>query len=335
MENPLISIIVPVYNMEMYLRECLDSIKSQTFLNWECILVDDGSRDSSPSICDEYAKEDPRFKVIHKQNGGLSHARNAALKIAKGGYIGFVDSDDWIDPQMYETLYNLITEADADISMVGVVKEYRGRKSIKHFVRQKTIMDGSETIRAIGFDRFPSYMCNKLHKREIMTCDFPDGRNFEDMYVYGHWLKNVKKFAIDPAPLYHYRIRIGSISHANPGKNRYDFFLSCIERMRMFDIVEDATIDDDWKNAYINKSAVLAAKRIAREESDKEVRNEAIRRVSDKLREYPLPSIKKMNPKTWFRANLLRNNIKGFSRLMRAVHFFDFDIKSREKRYYD
>ncbi|MDE6521745.1 MAG: glycosyltransferase [Muribaculaceae bacterium] len=335
MEKPLISILVPIYNVEMYLKECLDSIKAQTFSDWECVLVDDGSTDSSPAICDEYAEADGRFKVIHQKNGGVSNARNTALKMAEGKFIGWTDPDDWIEPSMYETLYNLIIENDADISMVGVIKEYRGRQSIKHYVRQRKVIDGKETIRGIGLGKFPSYMCNKLHKREIITTSFPDGRTFEDMFVYGQWLKNVNKVAIDPTPLYHYRMRIGSITHTNPSKNRYDFFLSCIERMKMFDYIQDSNISQDWKNAYINKSAVLAAKRIAREEKNEEVRQEGIQRISNKLNEYRLPSLLKMNPKYWLRAKLLRTNTKSFINLMRVVHFFDFDTKSRAKRYYD
>lgn len=135
--NTIISIIVPVYNVELYLRQCLDSILSQTFKDWECILIDDGSTDSSPSICDEYVSRDSRFKVAHKINEGLSSARNEALKLAKGEYIGFVDSDDWIEPEMYEVLYSNIKEYNADISMVGYRMEFRGRHSTKHTVNQK------------------------------------------------------------------------------------------------------------------------------------------------------------------------------------------------------
>ena len=101
-----ISIIVPVYNVEKYLPTCVDSILCQTFTNFELILVDDGSTDRSGIICDEYEKKDTRVKVIHKENGGLSSARNAGLYIAKGKYIGFVDSDDFIDKEMYIVLYD-------------------------------------------------------------------------------------------------------------------------------------------------------------------------------------------------------------------------------------
>ncbi|HCI64916.1 MAG TPA: glycosyl transferase, partial [Clostridiales bacterium] len=106
--NPLISVIVPVYRVEAFLPRCLDSIRGQTYKNLEIILVDDGSPDNCGKICDEYAEMDSRIRVIHKKNGGLSSARNAGLDVAVGDYIGFVDSDDWIAPEMYETLLGAI-----------------------------------------------------------------------------------------------------------------------------------------------------------------------------------------------------------------------------------
>lgn len=122
MESKLISVIVPVYNVEKYLSKCIDSILAQTYKNLEIILVDDGSPDNCPKICDEYAKKDNRIKVIHKENGGLSAARNVALDIAKGEYIGFVDSDDFIAEDMYEVLYNLAEKYNAEISSVSFYK---------------------------------------------------------------------------------------------------------------------------------------------------------------------------------------------------------------------
>lgn len=113
----LISIIVPVYNVEQYLDDCLISIINQTYKNLEIILIDDGSTDKSGKICDEYAKKDSRIIVIHKENGGVSSARNAGLRIAKGAYIGFVDPDDWIAEDMYEVLYSNAKKYDADVSV--------------------------------------------------------------------------------------------------------------------------------------------------------------------------------------------------------------------------
>lgn len=112
---PKISIIVPVYNVEKYLRRCLDSIASQTFNDWECILIDDGSPDNSGSICDEYAEKDSRFRVIHQKNAGVSAARNAGLDAARGEWIGFVDSDDWIEKDCYEILIEIATRERADV----------------------------------------------------------------------------------------------------------------------------------------------------------------------------------------------------------------------------
>ena len=119
MKDELITVIVPVYKVEKYLDRCVQSIVDQTYTNLEIILVDDGSPDNCPKMCDEWAKKDKRIKVIHKQNGGLSDARNAGLEKAKGKYVGFVDSDDYISPIMYEKLYKCIIDNQADMAMCG------------------------------------------------------------------------------------------------------------------------------------------------------------------------------------------------------------------------
>ncbi|GMO37902.1 MAG: hypothetical protein Ta2B_17610 [Termitinemataceae bacterium] len=117
---PVISVIIPVYNVEHYLRRCLDSVLAQTFTDFECILIDDGSPDKSPAICDEYAKKDSRFVVIHQANAGVSAARNAGLDIAQGEWITFVDSDDWIEPDMLRVLYQNAVKHQSDVSVCGV-----------------------------------------------------------------------------------------------------------------------------------------------------------------------------------------------------------------------
>ncbi len=123
-----ISIIVPVYKVEPYLRKCVDSILAQTFTDFEVILVDDGSPDNSGKICDEYASKDSRVRVIHKENGGLSSARNAGIDVARGKYLGFVDSDDYIEKDMYELLYDNIVKEQADLSICGIYDIYAGKK---------------------------------------------------------------------------------------------------------------------------------------------------------------------------------------------------------------
>ena len=121
MDNPLISIIIPVYNVEKYLAKCVESVINQTYKKIQIILIDDGSTDNSGKICDDFKLKDNRIEVIHKKNGGLSDARNAGLKIVKGDYIGFIDSDDYIEKDMYETLLCLLIENNADISIVSFV----------------------------------------------------------------------------------------------------------------------------------------------------------------------------------------------------------------------
>lgn len=336
--NPVISIIVPVYNVATYLRECLDSILSQTFSSWECILVDDGSTDESPVICDEYVAKDSRFRVIHKQNGGLSRARNSALQVASGQYIGFVDSDDWIEPEMYERLYSLIMEHNAEISQVGYWKEYKGRRSTRHIVSNVRIIDGAQAMKDTSFGKMPNFCWNKLQQRSVISCGFPEGRNYEDIYVYGRWLKGVKKLVSDPQPMYHYRMRKGSIAHESSAKNRLDFFNSCIDRSEMMrDLLKESKGDktDSIINAYINKAAVDSSKIIARRVKDEEVRNNSIKRIVLELRQYPLPSIKYINPKTWWRAWLLRHTPGFFSQLMRGVFKLDIDTKHRVAQMYE
>ncbi len=335
MDKPKISIIVPVYNVEDYLRECLDSIKAQTFTNWECIIVDDGSQDACPAICDEYSSKDSRFKTIHKPNGGLSSARNAGIRASEGELIGFIDSDDWIEPEMFQLLYNLITQNNADIAQVGYIKEFIGRHSVKHHVKTTKVISGKEAIQEVSFNRLPNFAWNKLHRRKIMTCDFPEGRTFEDIYVYSRWLKNVDRMVIDPSPVYHYRMRKGSIIHSNVAENRYDYFQSCIESMKALEDCSDDKRTFFHKNAYIIKAAINASKKIARYENDHLKRDETIQRISREVKRIPIVSIRYMGIKQWWRAQLLTKHPRFFTKLMRGVGFFDFDFKDREKRYYD
>ena len=126
-KNDLISVIVPVYNMEQYMERCVNSIINQTYHNLEIILVDDGSTDHSTAMCDEYALRDERIKVVHKPNGGLSDARNAGLAVVSGNYVGYVDSDDWIEPQMYEKMYAACVEKQCTGGSVPVCKGLSGQ----------------------------------------------------------------------------------------------------------------------------------------------------------------------------------------------------------------
>ena len=169
-----ISVIVPVYKVEKYLPKCIDSLLSQTIQNIEIILVDDGSPDNSGAICDEYAAKDSRIKVIHKQNGGLGSARNAGLEIAKGDYVSFIDSDDWIEEDYLSAMYNQAVKYSLDIVVGGVAVDFtnENRTEILNYGEDK-VYTSKDNIGLIFQDltekRLANYAWNKLYCREFLT----------------------------------------------------------------------------------------------------------------------------------------------------------------------
>lgn len=335
MKNPSISIIVAVFNLEYYLEQCLDSIRSQTFADFECIVVDDGSSDATPEICDRYAGMDSRFKVIHQENGGLSHALNSGLAVAAGDYIGFVDADDWIEPTMFELLFRLATEHGAEMSQCGFIKEYRGHSDRKRIVRRRLVMGGRQAMHAIACGNFPSYKWIRLHKRSIITCPFPDFHNFEDIYVYGEWLKNVRKLVADPSPLYHYRMRKGSIVNSDYAKNRYDYFLSCLHAMKSVADGTGSVVSDEERNAFIHKAAVRACKLIARNERDKGKRMCAIEKIRDIASRYEISSASLMGRKNHRRAELLQESPERFVILLRLLRVVEISSLFGKSMYFN
>ena len=208
----LISVIIPIYNVEQYLDECLNSVINQTYKKIEIILVDDGSTDNSGNICDEYKKKDNRIKVIHKANGGLSDARNVGIKLASGKYIQFIDSDDFIDNDMIEILYNLIKENDADISMCSNYILV-GKKKKSDCSGKKYIYNRIEALKEILLDqKVRSYAWNKLIKRELLNnIEFPKGKVFEDILTIPKLFEISSKIIFLDVPKYYYRQREGSI----------------------------------------------------------------------------------------------------------------------------
>ena len=213
-----LSIIVPVYKVEPYLRKCVDSILAQTFTDFELILVDDGSPDGCPAICDEYAQKDSRVKVIHKENGGLSDARNAGLDIAQGEYIGFVDSDDWIHPEMYRRLLNTAERTESDIvacqySEVPMGEsdenwELYGSEEYQQYERETFISGLYPNL----YSEMKLNVWNKIYRRTIFhKLRFPRGRRFEDYYLQLPILCNAQRLAIISDVLYAYYRHPGSI----------------------------------------------------------------------------------------------------------------------------
>ena len=148
----LISVVVPIYNVENYIKKCVDSILSQTYKNLEIILVDDGSPDNCPQICDEYAQKDNRIKVIHKENGGLSDARNAGIDISKGKFITFIDSDDYIEKDYVEVLYNSIKENASDMAIGSHKAIYDNGTILNKETGEKSVLDSKNVLERILYD---------------------------------------------------------------------------------------------------------------------------------------------------------------------------------------
>ena len=228
---PKISIIVPVYNMERYLHQCVDSILAQTFTEWELLLVNDGSKDSSGEICDEYASKDSRIKVIHKQNSGQADSRNIAIQMAKADLIGFVDSDDWIDPDMYEYLYKALTENNADISICGHYLSYKDIEHPSSNGHGLEMLGRDEALQAILDDRtIKSYLVDKLYRKHVINAELPKSFYYEDYATLFKWFTQTECVVLCQEPKYHYRQRMGSTDHDNDPRKKYHFFRAEKER---------------------------------------------------------------------------------------------------------
>lgn len=236
--SELISIIVPVYNVEAYLKRCLDSIVKQTYENIEVIIVDDGSTDLSGQICDSYSLADSRFKVIHKANGGVASARNAGLDASRGDYIGFVDPDDWIKSDMFEKMYQDITENETDIVTCGYYEVCGIDIAVKRF-GENGVVSSDIALRDI-LQNFNAYLWCRLYRRHIFdNTRFIEGRNFEDVEIMPRLIMNGQNVFFDKRPMYYYCLkREGSIVATKTAENYHNFFWSYIDILRNIRIVK-------------------------------------------------------------------------------------------------
>lgn len=231
MTKPMISVIIPVYKVEPYLRKCLDSVAGQTYQNLEIILVDDGSPDNCGAICEEYAGRDARIQVIHRENGGLSAARNTGLEAASGAYLGFVDSDDWIEPDMYERMLSGLLRAEADISVCGRREEFRNRSVVRGWEREQALDTEQALGQLLKDQQMQNYVWDKLYRRELFQgIRFPEGRTFEDVSVQYQLFLRAKKVQCLPEAFYHYRQRPGSIMDDILLENKVNYYIASKQR---------------------------------------------------------------------------------------------------------
>jgi glycosyltransferase involved in cell wall biosynthesis len=236
-QKPNISIIVPIYNVEPYLRRCVDSLLGQTYADFELILVDDGSPDNCGAICDEYAAMDARVRVIHKPNGGLSDARNAGMEIAQGKYIAFVDSDDWAAPDYLERMLEAMQKTGADICECDILRTY-GEEDVPPSADTTPAVFETEKAMSelINDGVFHQYVWNKLYRREIIgDVLFPKGKTNEDEFWTYQIFGNAEKVVKIPDVLYFYFQRPGSIMGQTYSLKRLDALEAKLQRQRYLD----------------------------------------------------------------------------------------------------
>ena len=223
--NPLISVIVPIYNVEKYLARCVDSIVNQTYKNLEIILVDDGSPDRCPQMCDDYAEKDSRIKVVHKKNGGLSDARNAGMAVATGEYISFIDSDDYVSDDFFECLLDVMNKENSDIAECSVVKFYEDNRfdEFSDDLSVKTYDTQDAMSALIAENPFHQHVWNKLYKIELVK-DIPYavGKLNEDEFWTYRVFGRANKVARINKTMYYYFQRSSSIMGVGYNIRRLD-----------------------------------------------------------------------------------------------------------------
>lgn len=259
-----LSVIVPIYNVEEYLDECIKSIVNQTYKNLEIILVDDGSPDHCPELCDIWAEKDNRIKVIHKENGGVSSARNAGLDAAAGDFIAFVDSDDYLDSDMYEIMLSQMREHNTDMAQCGIVRE-NADGSVEvwdSFKAPIVVMDNMQLLCSVGEAAgiLPVSPCNKIFKAEVIS-----GIRYDESLKYAEdtlfnfaAARNINKAVIQNVPRYHYVNNSDSASHQEFSSSRFD-------EHKVMDIIFDMAANDNHVLQYCIKGDVLKSFRTIRQ----------------------------------------------------------------------
>lgn len=231
--NDLISVIIPVYNVERYLKKCIESVINQTYEKLEIILVNDGSTDNSGVICEDLSKKDIRIHVVHKENGGLSDARNTGMKIAKGKYLSFIDSDDFIKEDTIETMYKSLKENECQIAICNMIRFYEDGDEEPFYVptKKQCVYNGNKRFDTLNQ---PS-VCNKLFLASLFDgISFPKGKYYEDTFVYHEVLYKASKVVLTGQDSYWYLSRKDSILGKPKYTDRYFDFVEAVWKRTSF-----------------------------------------------------------------------------------------------------
>lgn len=257
-----LDIIMPVYNTALYLDKCIKSIVGQTFTDWRLILVDDGSTDSSPAICDRWAATDKRIIAIHKPNTGQGDSRNVAIKMATAEFVGFVDSDDWVEPDMYATLIDELHAHNGDIAICDHFTDFPkgSRYKKKKNCDEVEIISHDDAHRLIIRDRIQSYIWQMVFRRELLNHNMPHHLCFEDYAVLPRWYDNARCIVRVNRPLYHYRMRGSSIVHDDSAERDFAFIKAEEQRTLFY----HGTPFENYANRKLLLTYIRTAKYITR-----------------------------------------------------------------------
>lgn len=226
----LISVIIPVYNVEEYLHYAIESLEKQTYKNFEIILVNDGSTDNSGELCDEYSEKYSNVRVFHKENGGLSDARNFGVQKAKGEFITFLDPDDYLEVYSLELLASIQEMQDCDIVSTRVkatelYNVYSNRSLTEEDIKNVIVMNRDIFLEEAFYDKVATVSaCGKLYRKSILEIPFPKGKIYEDLYIISEHVGKANKIVHTPLQIYNYYKRQGSIVNSKFTSKQYDFF---------------------------------------------------------------------------------------------------------------
>lgn len=263
-DDKLVSVIIPMYNAEKYIEKCLISVISQNYSNWEIILVNDGSTDKSASICKKYAETENRIVFIEQENKGLSEARNAGLSKAKGDYICFVGSDDWIDESYLSDMYMVVEKNHVDMVLCGLSFAYDDEIKEYDLHCKEGYLSKENFVHKLATNEIESFAVNKLFKAEVIRdTRFKKGVYFEDVVFLNNIIERINSIYVVNKPLYYYYLRSDSIMHTRTIKRDLDYFDAFYERYNLSFFSEN-------EKSYILKLLLIDYYLIVQSSEDKE-----------------------------------------------------------------
>lgn len=330
MENQeILSVIVPIYNVEKYVVKCIKSIIDQTYTNLQVILVDDGSTDKSGIICDKLSRMDNRIQVVHKKNGGLSSARNCGIDFARGKYICFIDSDDWIDINMFKNLINCMEANNADIVVCNYLEtdneNYNYKNSEKYKVCEFTNIEAMNCLYEKDYSRQMVVVWNKIYKRDLFNeVRFPNGKIHEDEFVNYRLYYYSNKVVYMSSVYYYYRINMNSITHCKYNVNRLHALEAMDERLQFAQKINNIKFYNNTLKAYcyICINSLINCKKYLKE--NKLLINSVKARTSCIINKYIANNSIKINKNEKFKLKILKKSVllyRIINKMEYVIHF--------------